>query len=157
MGYSRPGKIQINHILVIFSKIFTNFSHYRKAVGALLVYDITKKFTFTDIQRWLGELRQYAEPDCIVMLVGNKFDLIERNNRKREVTYEEAKAFAEENKLLFYETSALSSYKVNDCFEDLLQDIYNERRKVTNVHKQIHSNVIKLAENNKLKEDSKCC
>ena len=121
------------------------------------MYDVTKKFTFTDIQRWLTELRQYAEPDCIVMLVGNKFDLIERNNRKREVTYEEAKAFAEENKLLFYETSALSSYKVNDCFEDLLQDIYNERRKVTNVQKQMYSNVVKLADKNKIKEENKCC
>jgi GTPase SAR1 family protein len=132
-------------------------SHYRKAVGALLVYDVTKRFTFTDIQRWLSELRQYAEPDCIVMLVGNKFDLIEKNNRKREVTYEEAKAFAEENKLLFYETSALSSYKVNECFEDLLQEIYNERRKVTNVQKQMYTNIVKLATKDKKIEEKKCC
>lgn len=91
------------------------------------------------------------------MLVGNKFDLIEKNNRKREVTYEEAKAYAEENKLLFYETSALSSYKVNECFEDLLQEIYNERRKVTNVQKQIYTNIVKLATKDKKIENSKCC
>ena len=94
------------------------------------------------------------------MLVGNKYDIIERNNRKREVTYEEAKTFAEENKLLFYETSALSSYRVNECFEDLLQEIYNERRKVTNVQKQVYNNVVKLgASNNKKSEggSTKCC
>jgi len=94
------------------------------------------------------------------MLVGNKYDIIERNNRKREVTYEEARTFAEENKLLFYETSALSSYRVNECFEDLLQEIYNERRKVTNVQKQVYNNVVKLGGSNNKKSESggtKCC
>ena len=94
------------------------------------------------------------------MLVGNKYDLIERNNRKREVTYEEAKTFAEENKLFFYETSALSSYRVNECFEDLLQEIYNERRKVANVQKQVYNNVVKLGGSNNKKSEgtnTKCC
>jgi GTPase SAR1 family protein len=126
-------------------------------VGALLVYDVTKKLTFTDAQRWLGELRQYVEPDCVVMLIGNKVDLVDRNNKKREVTFEEAKTFSDENKLMFYEASALSSFKVNDCFEDLLQEIYNERRKVTNKQKMIYNNLIKIAAKDKKVMDSKCC
>ena len=64
---------------------------------------------------------QNTEPDCIILLVGNKLDLVEKNNKKREVSYEEAKYFSEENKLLFIETSALTNYKVNEDFEDLLQ------------------------------------
>lgn len=126
-------------------------------MGALLVYDVTKKLTFTDTQRWLNELRQYVEPECVVMLIGNKVDLVDRNNKKREVSYEEAKAFADQNKLLFYEASALSSYKVNECFEDLLQEIYNERRKVTNKQKMIYNNLIKLAAKDKKLSENKCC
>ena len=64
---------------------------------------------------------QNPEPDSIILLLGNKLDLVEKNNKKREVSYEEAKYFSEENKLLFIETSALTNYKVNEAFEDLLQ------------------------------------
>ena len=55
------------------------------------------------------------------MLVANKVDLVERNPKKREVSYEDGKQLAMENKLLYTETSALASYKVSECFEDLLQ------------------------------------
>ncbi len=123
----------------------------------MLVYDVTKKLTFTDAQRWLSELRQYVEPECVVMLVGNKVDLVDRNNKKREVSYEEAKVFADENKLMFYEASALSSFKVNDCFEDLLQEIYNERRKVTNKQKMVYNNIIKIAAKDQKIQENKCC
>ncbi len=134
-------------------------SHYRKAVGALLVYDVTKKLTFTDTQRWLNELKQYVEPDCVVMLIGNKVDLVDRNDKKREVSYEDAKGFAKENNLLFYETSAMSNFGVNECFEDLLQEIYNERRKVTNKQKMLHNNMIRLAAHDKkvFNTENKCC
>lgn len=91
------------------------------------------------------------------MLVGNKIDLVDRNNKKREVTHEEGKNFADDSKLMFFEASALSSVKVNEVFEDLLQEIYNERRKVTNQQKQVYNNTIKLANKDKKVEESKCC
>lgn len=50
-------------------------AYYRGAVGALLVYDISKKLTFENVERWLKELRDHAEPNIVVMLVGNKSDL----------------------------------------------------------------------------------
>ena len=110
-------------------------SHYRKAVGALLVYDISLKESFLNTQRWLMELKQFAEPDCVIMLVGNKLDLVNTNKSRRQVSFEEAKIFSEENKLVFFETSALSNLKVSECFEDLIQEIYNERRKVNNKYR----------------------
>ncbi len=121
------------------------------------MYDVSKKLTFTDAQKWLSELRQFVEPDCIVMLIGNKVDLVDKKDKKREVSYEEGKEFADENKLLFYETSALSSFKVNECFEDLLQEIYNERRKVTNKQKVMYNNLIQLAAQDKKVTENKCC
>ena len=128
-------------------------------MGALLVYDVTKRLTFNDTQRWLNELKQYVEPDCVVMLIGNKIDLCDRNDKKREVSYEEAKCFAKENNLMFFETSAYSNAGVTDCFEDLLQEIYNERRKVTNKQKMAYNKMIKLASRDKsiLISESKCC
>ena len=72
-------------------------------MGALLVYDISKLATFENVARWLKELRDHAEPNIVIMLVGNKSDL--RN--RRAVPTEDAMAFAETNHLAFIETSAL--------------------------------------------------
>ena len=86
----------------------------------MLVYDITSKNSFANAQKWLLELRQYAEPDCTIMLIGNKLDLINKNDEKREVFMEDARNFAEENKLIFYETSALADLQVNEAFDCLI-------------------------------------
>lgn len=65
-------------------------SYYRGAVGALLVYDIAKHTTYVNVTRWLKELRDHADTNIIIMLVGNKSDL----KHLRAVPTDEAKAFA---------------------------------------------------------------
>ena len=65
-------------------------AYYRGAVGALLVYDISKHQTYENVQRWLKELRDHADANIVIMLVGNKSDL----RHLRAVPTEEAKAFA---------------------------------------------------------------
>ena len=65
-------------------------AYYRGAVGALLVYDITKKQTFDNTERWLTELREHADGDIVILLVGNKCDL----RHIRAVSTEEGAAFA---------------------------------------------------------------
>jgi Rab family protein len=104
--------------------------HYRRSAGALIVYDVTKKSTFEHITNWLKNINEMAEKNCITYLIGNKIDLLDSNNNSREVSVEEAQKYAKENGLKYYETSALTSVRINDCFEDLLQEIYNERRKI---------------------------
>ena len=89
----------------------------------MLVFDLTRRQTFDVVQRFLIELRQYAEPDCVGYLVGNKTDLIESNPDSRQVQQSEAKQFAEENKLTYIETSALSSSSVTEAFESLVEGI----------------------------------
>lgn len=64
--------------------------YYRGAVGALLVYDISKHATYVNVTRWLKELRDHADSNIVIMLVGNKSDL----KHLRAVPTEEAKAFA---------------------------------------------------------------
>ena len=85
-------------------------------MGALLVYDISKLATFENVARWLKELRDHAEPNIVIMLVGNKSDL--RN--RRAVPTEDAMAFAETNHLAFIETSALDATGVDDAFRQIL-------------------------------------
>eukprot|EP00063_Salmo_salar_P059055 XP_014033890.1 PREDICTED: ras-related protein Rab-25-like isoform X3 [Salmo salar] len=65
-------------------------AYYRGAVGALLVYDITKHLTYESVERWLKELYDHADPHILVMLVGNKSDL----ETLRTVPTVEAKEFA---------------------------------------------------------------
>ena len=51
-------------------------SHYRRALGALVVFDLTKDSTFMNVKHWLENLKAHAEPDICIMLVGNKLDLV---------------------------------------------------------------------------------
>jgi len=90
------------------------------AVGALLVYDITKHITFENVARWLKELRDHAEANIIIMLVGNKSDL----RHRRAVPTEEAMAFAQANNVAFIETSALDATGVEESFRQILTEIY---------------------------------
>uniref|UniRef100_A0A0N5A7S6 Ras-related protein Rab-11B n=1 Tax=Syphacia muris TaxID=451379 RepID=A0A0N5A7S6_9BILA len=95
-------------------------AYYRGAVGALLVYDIAKHVTYEDVERWLKELRDHADQNIVIMLVGNKSDL----RHLRAVPTDEAKAYAEKNQLSFIETSALDSTNVETAFTNILTEIY---------------------------------
>ena len=98
-------------------------AHYRRAVGALLIYDITNYATFLAAKQWVSNLRENAEPEIVIMLVGNKQDICELSPSSRKVPYEEGKLFADTNGLLFYEASAASAFKVKEVFEELLEHI----------------------------------
>ncbi|GMF73537.1 unnamed protein product [Aspergillus oryzae] len=113
-------------------------AYYRGAVGALLVYDISKHQTYDNVNRWLKELRDHADSNIVIMLVGNKSDL----RHLRAVPTEEAKQFASkfrtptrsvsclclwlanslsgENNLSFIETSALDASNVELAFQNIL-------------------------------------
>ncbi|KAF4361817.1 hypothetical protein CsatB_009333 [Cannabis sativa] len=95
-------------------------AYYRGAVGALLVYDITKRQTFENVQRWLRELRDHADSNIVIMMAGNKADL----NHLRAISAEEAGALAEKEGLSFLETSALEALNVEKAFQSILLDIY---------------------------------
>lgn len=106
-------------------------AHYRKAAGALLVYDLTKLASFEHCAKWLEELRLGAGPDIVVVLVGNKVDLAENNPACREVDYDAAAEFAKQRGLLFSESSAVTSLNVTHIFENLLQEIYHQAARRT--------------------------
>jgi Ras-related protein Rab-11A len=97
-------------------------AYYRSAVGAMLVYDISKKDTFDNIERWLTELRQHADSNITIMLVGNKSDL----KHLREIPEDRATSFCEEHGLNLVETSAKDNSNVEFAFQKLITEIYHE-------------------------------
>lgn len=104
-------------------------AYYRGAVGALVVYDITRTSTFENVGRWLDELNTHSDTTVAKMLIGNKCDL----ESIRAVSIEEGKSLAESQGLFFMETSALDSTNVSTAFEMVIRDIYsNMSRKQLN-------------------------
>ncbi|KAK6036519.1 Ras family protein, partial [Cooperia oncophora] len=101
-------------------------AYYRGAVGALLVYDISKMQTLESCERWLRELREFSNENVSVISI---YDISEPSPPM--LHYE----FAEKNHLAFIETSALDSTNVNEAFTEVLTHIYkNVSRRHTNVN-----------------------
>lgn len=121
-------------------------SYFRGASGALLVYDITRRSTFLAVTDWLADLRQIAEPDIVVVLVGNKSDLLDDDadaggggevtgdpadseskatRSKRQVSRQEAEQWCTANNILTHvETSAKSGAGVEAAFLEVAQRIW---------------------------------
>ena len=97
-------------------------SYYRGAAGALLVYDITRRDTFSHLSNWLQDARENGNPDMVITLVGNKTDL----DSRRTVSFEEGQKFARENNLIFMEASAKSNVMVEEAFESTARSIFNK-------------------------------
>merc|ERR1711964_314460 len=128
-------------------------AYYRGAVGALLVYDISKRGSFENIVAWLQELRDHADTDIVVLLVGNKSDL----QQLRAVTTEEAIELAEKQGLSALETSALDATNVDVAFHRILTDIYNVMSRKHLVAEPSRDPIHVEAAGNAPQEQRKCC
>ncbi len=88
-------------------------AHFKEAFITYVVYDVSKRSTFDNVSQWIGDCRRYGNQLSIVILIGNKCDLIKR----REIAFEEGLQFAKENNCLFFEVSALTGENIDLCFE----------------------------------------
>ncbi|XP_055707786.1 ras-related protein Rab-37 isoform X2 [Phlebotomus papatasi] len=87
-------------------------AYYRDAHALLLLYDVTNKVTFDNTRAWLVEIREYAQEDVVIMLLGNKADC----GAEREVKKEEGERLAREYNVGFLETSAKTGLNVDLAF-----------------------------------------
>ena len=113
-------------------------AYYKGAKGALLVYDISRRITFENIDNWLIDLRTNGDKDILIILIGNKSDL----NSKREVSKDEAENKAEQYNIAFLETSAKNGDNIDKAFSELVEQVYNANKT------SIEKNDVKVEGNN---------
>ena len=131
-------------------------AYYRGAVGAIVVYDIAKESSFKSVDRWLEELKNNADQNIVVMLVGNKADLAQT----REVLEATAQEYSQAHNLFLFETSALDGTNVDTAFKSLLIEIY--KRTATGVNDAKETVVapkpeVDLEKTPATPNESKCC
>jgi len=141
-------------------KAITN-AFYKGSKGAFVVYDITRKSSFLNIDKWIGELKTNGSEDILIILVGNKSDLED----KREVSTDEGEKKAKQYGIAFCETSALQGknieYAFNILIDEIILEIENAKQKEMKNNKSNNkkkSKGIMLNTNNdKNNKKKKCC
>ena len=118
-------------------------SYYRGSIGALLVYDITKRSSFENLQKWLEEMKENAYSKMQIILIGNKVDL----ESERQVSTEEGETFAKKHSLIFFETSAKTAINVEKAFLSVTKQIYQN---LENGEYDIHKESIGIKPGNSL-------
>ena len=129
-------------------------AYYKGAKGAFIVYDITRKETFDDVDKWRNELISSCNQEITVMLIGNKCDLEDQREISKEQGEEKAKSFG----FSFLETSALSGENLEKGFQMLIEEIYQKYKVEQSKNDEFNLNSgaeeIKIGKMNKKK---KCC
>jgi len=95
--------------------------YYRGSVGAIVMYDVTDRKSFADLEVWLDEIDRHTEDGTCKIIVGNKID----DTFNRVVSKQEAQTFARRLQLPYMETSAKFDDGINDTFATLAWHIYN--------------------------------
>jgi GTPase SAR1 family protein len=128
----------------------------------MMVYSIDSKESFLHINQWLKEVRIQSNPDVKIILIGNKSDL----ETEREVDYEVAQKFKEENQILYFEeTSAKTGLNSKKVFEEAARILYNEQKNYKSNSKndglindmKININVPKKLKKTEKKRKNGCC
>ncbi|CAF0868153.1 unnamed protein product [Rotaria sordida] len=109
--------------------------YFRKSDGVILVYDVTSEVTFRNVRGWMTSVRESAEDDCVIALVGNKTDLCD-DDEKRPVKYKDGAKLADEYGCLFFESSArlgTSIVEIMEAIARLMQEKDDKQRKGENI------------------------
>ncbi len=130
---------------------------YQDAHGALLIFDITNKETFNKLDIWIKDIIENSPPDCILMLIGNKYDL--KDNRK--ISYDDANILSQRFNIFYYEVSAKNGNNIALAFEQLTYRIIDKQREEeNNVNRYVRKdrrNTIGLQDGNRNNNNKGCC
>ena len=133
-------------------------AYYKGSKGALVIYDITRKETFGNIEKWVNDLKTAGDPKITIIIIGNKSDLAD----KRQITKEEGEEKAKSFGCAFLETSAFNGENIDKAFDIMVKEIYEKFSSDTGGDEQIESDT--KVEDIKLERDKvdinkkeKCC
>jgi small GTP-binding protein len=100
-------------------------SYYRGSHGFLVVYDVTNRESFHNLQNWMEEIeRSLTKEGTPMILIGNKIDAA--SGYRRQVSREDGQAFAQEHKMSFLETSAKNAENVDTAFHELFNSVVDK-------------------------------
>lgn len=135
-------------------------SYYSNAKGAIVVYDVTDKLSFKNVEGWINDLKSVVK-ELNIAIVGNKVDLVD----DREVTKEEAEAYASSLGCVAFETSAKTGHNISALFKELIEAIFSkfyvedssssEDERIKEMH-TIHFNRQNTKNNDPVKKDCSC-
>ena len=136
-------------------------SYYKGAKGALIIYDISRKESFENVNKWIGDLKEFGEDNTCILLVGNKCDL----ENLRQISNDEVEKKAEQYNIGFCEASAKTGKDVDLAFQRLIEEIskklpefdikYGNQSNVVNTGVDLGTNII--SENKRTKKKESCC
>ena len=129
-------------------------AYYKGAKGALIVYDITRKCTFDNIDKWISDLKLNGDKNICIVILGNKSDL----DDKREVSKDDGIKKSEMYKTAFLETSALNGDNIGKAFDEIIEQIIqNNKSFFEDSNKKEMDKGVNLNETNKDNDKKKCC
>ena len=128
-------------------------SYFRGSHGILLIYDITNRDSFKNLENWLIEIEKNASQNVLKILIGNKNDLV----NDREIQSEEGQAFANRNGMEFIETSAKMNTNVTEAFEALAKLMMKFNSENKNVLNKNEPKTLSAASGQDLNKKKKCC
>lgn len=137
-----------------FASITKNY--YRGADGALIVYDISNKTTFDNVENWFNDLKNACKEEAFIILIGNKNDL----ENQRQVSNNMLINLGKNLGIAVMETSAKDDYNINESFYLLIKEIYRKFVKnngSSNEKNDIGEGMVLNVENTKKKEKGGCC
>jgi Ras-related protein Rab-11A len=97
-------------------------AYYKGSKGALVVYDITQKKSFENIEKWVNDLKVAGDPKITIILIGNKSDLEDKRQVLKDQGEEKARSFG----CAFLETSAYSGDNIEKAFNLMIKEIYEK-------------------------------
>ena len=100
-------------------------AYFRNAVGAILVFSLTDSQSFDELEKWLNDLQTLCTPNSVIILVGNKSDLVDQ----RTISQKEIESFVLRHSLEYLETSALDSTNISESFLRLANLIHTKVQK----------------------------
>ena len=141
-------------------KSITN-TYYKGAKGALIVYDISRKESFLNVDKWIADLKEFGEENVCILLIGNKCDL----ENMRQVPTDDVSKKAQQYNIGFCETSALSAKNIDFAFQKLIKLVaekmphidekYGNQSSVISTGLSLDTKII--SEEKRPKKNKKCC